>query len=87
MPALPPKADIGQRIEHVCFVPLADLAVIVSELAEHGSLYPLEHITNCDDANFLLRQGIADECRKTFPSCIADRVGRSVRIIFWIGDA
>ena len=26
MSALPPKADIRQRIEHVCFVPLADLA-------------------------------------------------------------
>ena len=25
MSALPPKADIRQRIEHVCFVPLADL--------------------------------------------------------------
>jgi hypothetical protein len=24
MSALPPKADIRQRIEHVCFVPLAD---------------------------------------------------------------
>jgi hypothetical protein len=23
------------------------------------------HITNCDDANFLLHQGMADECRKT----------------------
>jgi hypothetical protein len=23
---LPPKADIRQRIEHVCFVPIADLA-------------------------------------------------------------
>jgi hypothetical protein len=26
MSALPPKADIRQRIEHVCFVPKADLA-------------------------------------------------------------
>jgi hypothetical protein len=25
--ALPPKADIRQRIEHVCFVPLADFAL------------------------------------------------------------
>ena len=25
MSALPPKADIRQRIEHVCFVPLADI--------------------------------------------------------------
>ena len=25
MAALPPKADIRQRIEHVCFVPKADL--------------------------------------------------------------
>ena len=25
MSALPPKADIRQRIEHVCFVPLADM--------------------------------------------------------------
>jgi hypothetical protein len=25
MSALPPKADIHQRIEHVCFVPLADI--------------------------------------------------------------
>jgi hypothetical protein len=26
MSALPPKADIRQRIEHVCFVPIADIA-------------------------------------------------------------
>jgi hypothetical protein len=26
MSALPPKADIRQRIEHVCFVPLADIS-------------------------------------------------------------
>jgi hypothetical protein len=25
MSALPPKADIRQRIEHVCFVPLTDI--------------------------------------------------------------
>jgi hypothetical protein len=25
--ALPPKADIRQRIDHVCFVPLADIAI------------------------------------------------------------
>ncbi len=25
MSALPPKADIRQRIEHVCFVPIADV--------------------------------------------------------------
>jgi len=25
MAALPPKADIRQRIEHVCFVPKADI--------------------------------------------------------------
>jgi hypothetical protein len=27
MSALPPKADIRQRIEHVCFVPLADICI------------------------------------------------------------
>ena len=27
MSALPPIADIRQRIEHVCFVPLADIAL------------------------------------------------------------
>jgi hypothetical protein len=26
MAALPPKADIRQRIEHVCLVPLADIS-------------------------------------------------------------
>jgi hypothetical protein len=26
MSALPPKADICQRIEHVCFVPKADIS-------------------------------------------------------------
>jgi len=26
MSALPPKADIRQRIEHVCFVPIADIS-------------------------------------------------------------
>jgi hypothetical protein len=25
MSALPPKADIRQRIDHVCFVPIADI--------------------------------------------------------------
>jgi hypothetical protein len=25
MSALPPKADVRQRIEHVCFVPIADI--------------------------------------------------------------
>jgi hypothetical protein len=25
MSALPPEADIRQRIEHVCFVPIADI--------------------------------------------------------------
>ena len=29
MSALPPKADIRQRIEHVCFVPEADVRVLV----------------------------------------------------------
>jgi hypothetical protein len=28
MSALPPEADIRQRIEHVCFVPKADMAVV-----------------------------------------------------------
>jgi len=28
MSALPPKADIRQRIEHVCFVPLADIEIM-----------------------------------------------------------
>jgi biuret amidohydrolase len=28
MSALPPEADIRQRIEHVCFVPLADTAFV-----------------------------------------------------------
>jgi hypothetical protein len=27
MSALPPKADIRQRIEHVCFVPLTDIGL------------------------------------------------------------
>ena len=26
---MPPKADIRQRIEHVCFVPLADISVFI----------------------------------------------------------
>ena len=25
MSALPPKVDIRQRIEHICFVPIADI--------------------------------------------------------------
>ena len=28
MSALPPKADIRQRIEHVCFVPLAEIFAV-----------------------------------------------------------
>jgi hypothetical protein len=31
MSALPPKADIRQRIEHVCFVPIADMLGLVVE--------------------------------------------------------
>ena len=31
MSALPPKADICQRIEHVCFVPIADVADATEE--------------------------------------------------------
>jgi len=27
MSTLPPEADIGQRIEHVCLVPIADMAI------------------------------------------------------------
>ena len=33
MSALPPEADIRQRIEHVCFVPLADIRLISSNRA------------------------------------------------------
>ena len=29
MSALPPKADIRQRFEHVCFVPQADIAAVL----------------------------------------------------------
>jgi hypothetical protein len=35
--ALPPKADIRQRIEHVCFVPKADtVALVTGALASCG---------------------------------------------------
>jgi hypothetical protein len=30
MSVLPPKADIRQRIEHVCFVPIADIDALAS---------------------------------------------------------
>ena len=33
MSALPPKADIRQRIEHVCFVPKADVTNVHWRLA------------------------------------------------------
>ena len=35
--ALPPKADIRQRIEHVCFVPIADIQTSTSE--QHSNPY------------------------------------------------
>jgi hypothetical protein len=38
MSALPPKADIRQRIEHVCFVPQADVAPRNVEQANRDSL-------------------------------------------------
>ena len=31
MSALPPKADIRQCIEHVCFVPIADISVSIHD--------------------------------------------------------
>jgi hypothetical protein len=37
MSALPPKADIRERIEYVCFVPLADVGVVVLRLAPQGT--------------------------------------------------
>ena len=36
MSALPPEADIRQRIEHVCFVPIADM--LGSELGGHDQV-------------------------------------------------
>jgi hypothetical protein len=36
MSALPPIADIRQRIEHVCFVPNSDIAL---QLAEDGDWF------------------------------------------------
>ena len=32
MSALPPEADMRQRIEHVCFVPKADIALTANAL-------------------------------------------------------
>ena len=32
MSALPPTTDVGRRIEHVCFVPLADIPANMREL-------------------------------------------------------
>ena len=44
MSALPPKADIRQRIDHVCFVPEADIPAFNPCLAE----VPLDYgITLC----------------------------------------
>ena len=41
MSALPPEADIRQRIEHVCFVPIADMASerrgLCSDVTRRGS--------------------------------------------------
>jgi hypothetical protein len=33
MSALPPKADIGERDPHVCFVPIADIAYLITSSA------------------------------------------------------
>ena len=44
MSALPPKADIRQRIEHVCFVPIADARQVTGKyfvgLGQEASLGP-----------------------------------------------
>jgi hypothetical protein len=42
MSALPPKADIRGRDCNVCFVPIADIAVLLDPpvLNERGSLWP-----------------------------------------------
>ena len=57
MSALPPKADIRQRIEHVCFVPEADIKAAdvpaPSTTAVIGRLLP-----SCVDTHTLLRSSI-----------------------------
>ena len=39
MSALPPKADIRQRIEHVCFVPLVDTIFVFGAKAWRQALF------------------------------------------------
>ena len=50
MSALPPKADIRQRIEHVCFVPKADLRPYgqssIEELS-HQLGFPIAKMLDC----------------------------------------
>jgi hypothetical protein len=38
MSALPPKADIRQRIEHVCYVPKADINALASNSSSAASI-------------------------------------------------
>jgi len=38
MSALPPKADICQRIEHVCFVPIADIQPFIEAVNQPQEL-------------------------------------------------
>ena len=44
MSALPPKADIRQRIEHVCFVPIADMCDSQRLVLGGTPEVPLHHV-------------------------------------------
>jgi hypothetical protein len=46
MSALPPKADIRQRIEHVCFVPIADIERQAQTLLRRPSWEQSHSVTN-----------------------------------------
>ena len=46
MSALPPKADIRHRIEHVCFVPLADIEHQAQPLLRRPSWEQSHSVTN-----------------------------------------
>jgi hypothetical protein len=49
MSALPPKADILQRIEHVCFVPIADIAQQPMSLSVRAWIYRLDFFHHVAD--------------------------------------
>jgi hypothetical protein len=60
MSALPPKADIRQRVEHVCFVPSADSSFQVVDFERNGKSVSVEPTLLKISDGLSLRYGKSD---------------------------